>query len=464
MDDELKETLLSRRTHLKALGGGLTAGLAGCLGNGNSGSGDGGSGDGGDGGSGDGGDGGDGGGSGGGGSGGGDVSEPIEVLTWNLGFLEESINGWISDYEDEYGYEGKWVDKPAEDFPTYFQSQVQAGNSPDTIDTQGALYVQYARDGVLQPLDDMVDDDMMSKFNESLIELDRLDGSIYRLPFYFVNTGTVYRQKWFDEAGLSDDLPTTTDEYFSAAETIVNETDADWGMTLVRFDYALWPFFWAEDIDVLNEDNTEAAFNTARTVEILDRFRQLTEDGVMPELTWTQRKQPQAKEFGTGNTGMYHMWLSSVRLVANAGDWINGETMGFMAPPGGKAAYLGHGWSITDDHNMATKQEALNMINVILNDKWQKDFLRNTTVLVGNNNAVEELANSDEFRSENPLLAGVYDTWFETAETAVAQPRIPQARQIWDVINSQFSAAAIGETDPEQAVTNAESEVNRILG
>jgi ABC-type glycerol-3-phosphate transport system substrate-binding protein len=460
MDDELKEKLLSRRTHLKALGGGLTAGLAGCLGGDGGGGGGGGDGGGGSGG-GDGGGGGDDGTT--SGDTGGDVEEPIEVLTWNLGFLDESINGWISDFESEYDVEGKWVDKPAEDFPTYFQSQVQAGNPPDCIDTQGALFVRYGQDGVLQPLGDMVDDELMSRYNQSLIELDKVDGTIYRLPFYFVNTGTVYRKKWFQDAGLEGSLPTTTEEYFSAAETIVNETDAEWGMTLVRFDYALWPFFWAEDIDVLNEDNTEAAFNQSRTVEILTRFRELTDDGVIPELTWTQRKQPQAKEFGTGNTGMYHMWLSSVRLVANAGDWINGETMGFMAPPGGNAAYLGHGWSITQDHNMATKQAALDMIKVITNEKWQKDFLRNTTVLVGNNQAVEDLANSDQFRSENPLLAGVYDTWFEVAESAVPQPRIPQARQIWDVINSQFSAAAVGETDPQQAVNNAESEVNRIL-
>lgn len=450
MDDELKEKLVSRRTHLKALGTGLAAGLAGCAGDDGGTGGDGGTGNnnGGD-----------------GGDGGGQVQEPIEVLTWNLGFLEETIqDGWIKDYEKEYGVKGKWVDKPAEDFPTYFQGQVQAGNPPDTIDTQGALYVRYGQDDVLQPLNDMVGDELMNRYNSSLIELDKVDGTIWRLPFYFVNTGTVYRKKWMQEAGLEGNLPSTTEEYFSAAETIANDTDAEYGMTLVRFDYALWPFFWAEDINVLNEDNTEAAFNQSRTVEILERFRELTDDGVMPEISWTERKQSQAKEFGTGNTGMYHMWLSSVRLVANAGDWINGETMGFMAPPGGNAAYLGHGWSITKDHNDATKQAALDMIDVITNEKWQKDFLRNTTVMVGNDAAVKALAESDKFRNENPLLAGVYDTWFEVADTAVPQPRIPEARQIWETINSQFAAAAIGETAPEDAVNNAESEVNRILG
>ncbi|WP_254533995.1 extracellular solute-binding protein [Natrinema gelatinilyticum] len=421
---------MSRRTQLKALGGGLTAGLAGCLG---------GSGD------------------------GGGVDEPIEVLTWNLGFLEESINGWISDYEDEYGYTGEWVDRPADDFATYFQTQVQSGDPPATLDSQGAVYVRWANDEILQPMDDLVDDELMNRFDESQIEQDKVDDTIYRLPFYHVSTGTVYRKQWFEDAGLADDLPTTTEEYFSAAETIANDTDAEWGMTLVRFDYALWPFFWAEDINILNEDNTEAVFNTDRTVEILSRFRELTDDGVIPELTWTQRKQPQAQEFGSGNTGMYHMWLSSVRLVENAGDWVDGDTMGFMPAPGGMPAYNGHGWSITSVKNEATTQASLDMIRVILNQKWQEDFLRKTTVLVGNNDAMENLANSDEFREENPLLAGVYDTWFESADGAVAQPRINETAEIWDTINSQFAAAAVGETDPEQAVSDAEQEVNSIL-
>jgi len=449
MDDELKNQLTTRRSQLKALGGGIAAGLAGCLGDGD-GSGDGdGDGD---------------------GStdtdsdgGGGEVEEPIEALTWNLGFLEESINGWISDFEDKTGYEGAWVDQPAEDFPTYFQTQVQSGDPPETIDSQGAIYVQYARDDVLHPLDDMVSDQLMSRFNDSLIERDKVDGSIWRLPFYFVSTGTVYRKQWFEEAGIADDMPTSTPEYFSAAETIVNETDAEWGLTTVRYDYALWPFFWDQGVNILNEDNTEAVFNTDTTVEILTRLRELTDDGIIPELTWTQRKQPQAQEFGTGNTGMYHMWLSSVRLVQESGDWVNGDSMGFMPAPGKKPAYNGHGWSITENQTQATKEATLELIKVILNTKWQEDFLRNTTVLVGNTNAMENLANSDKFRNENPLLAGVYDTWFESAEGAVAQPRISQTAEIWDTINSQFSAAAVGETDPEQAVTNAEQRVNNIL-
>lgn len=447
MDEKPDDRSQSRRAHLKTIGGGLTAAtLAGCLGG--EGGGNGGNGNSGD--------------DGGSGSSGG-VEEPIDVLTWNLSFLEKSINGWINDYEEEYGHKGKWVDKPAEDFSTYFQTQVQSGSPPDTIDTQGALYVKYGKDDVLEPLNDMVDDELLNRYTQSLIKIDKVDGNIYRLPFYFVNTGTVYRKKWMREAGLEGNLPSSTKEYFSAAEKIVNDTDAEWGMTTVRFDYALWPFFWDEGIDVLNEDNTAAAFNEQRTVEILQRFRELTDDGVIPELTWTQRKQPQAKEFGSGNTGMYQMWLSSVRLVANAGDWINGDTMGFMAPPGGNAAYLGHGWSVTKNHNQATKEAALDMIRTITNKKWQKDFLRKTTVMVGNEKAVEELANSDKFRSENPLLAGVYDTWFEVADTAVPQPRIPQARQVWDIINNKFSSAAVGVTDPEKAVQNAEKEVNKVL-
>lgn len=448
MTDNFHERFVSRRTQLKTLGGGLTVGLAGCLG-GNAGDGGGGDGD----------DGSDGG----GGGGGGEVDEPIEVLTWNLGFLEESINGWLSDYQEEFGYEGEWVDQPAEDFTTYFQTQVQSGEPPATLDSQGAVYVQWANDGVLEPLDDLVGDELMGRFSEATIERDKVDDTIYRLPFYFVSTGTVYRKQWFEDAGIADDLPTSTEEYFSAAETIANDTDAEWGMTLVRFDYALWPFFWSEGIDILNEDNTEAAFNTDRTVEILARFRELTDDGVIPELTWTARKQPQAQEFGTGNTGMYHMWLSSVRLVENTGDWVDGDTMGFMPAPGKMPAYNGHGWSITSDMNQATKEATRDMISVILNQKWQEDFLRNTTVLVGNNAAMENLAQSDDFREENPLLSGVYDTWFESADTAVSQPRINQTAEIWDTINSQFAAAAVGETDPEEAVTNAEEQVNSIL-
>jgi len=375
--------------------------------------------------------------------------------------LDESINGWLEDYENEYGYNSEWTDKPADGFPQYFQSKVQSGDAPELVDTGRGKHIQYANDGLYAPLEELAGD-YLDNFNQSLIESSKINDTLYWIPYYFVSTGTMYKNEWFDAAGISEP-PTTTDGYFDAAETIVNETDAEYGLMVMRYYYALWAFFWSEGIEVLTDDQTAAAFNTDRAVEIVSRFREFTDDGVMPDLTWTNRSQPQAQEFGTGNTGMLYMWLSAVRLVTGAGDWISEDTVDFTVPPGKKGSISVHGWSIPESKNQATREQAMNMIKIITNNKWQKDFLRNTTVLVGNTQANEELAQNEEFRADNPMLAKTYDLWFEIADEARLQPNVAESSEIWDAINSEISAAALGEKDPEQAVNDAESAVNSTL-
>jgi len=470
---------LDRRNYLTAVGGALAAGLAGCAGggggDGDGGEGDGssGDGDGGDGsGNGDSGDGGDGGDDGGNGGDGGsmDAVDELTFLTWNISFLEQSINGWIEDFKSS-GYEDtkvNWIDKPGVDLPTYLQTQIQAGQQPQAVDTQGAVYSRYANDGVFVPLEQFASDEFMGKFGEKSLEFSRLEGNLFRFPFYQQTNTTYYRTKWFDEAGVtppSVSEPYTTDEYFDNATAVVDNSDAEFGLTMHRFDYMFWPFFWSEGVDVLNEDDSAPAFNTDRAVEILGRFRDLTDDGVIPELTWTQRWEPQNQQFGAGNTAMFMSQQAALRPVKNFGsDWVTGETVGIAHAPKNTGYYSAHGWSITEPGiSDAEKQAAFDLVRIILSDEWQEDFLRKTTVMAGNLDPQRKLAEDEEFRSNNPLLTQLFELWFEVEDQLVMPPRIPASGEIQAILDSEIGAAALGEKSPERALEDAERQVTEAM-
>lgn len=456
-DDKIRNELTTgRRKYLTTLGSGVAVGLAGCTSGDNNGSGNGGT------------------------DGTATLDETIELYTWNLPFLEESINGWLDDYESEYGDKYDFADQPTkwtdrgpetEAILSYFQSRLQSGDAPNIFDTQMATFTRYAQDDVWTSLDQFADDQFLDKYYDKLVEVMTYDGSLLQMPFYMGTNATFTRDKWFDEAGID---PPTTDNFYDAmkyldvAEQLVENSGAEFGLTFIRFDWQIWPWFWSEGVDILNEDGSKAAFNTDKTREILSRFRELTQNGVIPEVSWTGDWKPAAEQFGAGNTGMYFGSGSALRLVQNTGsDWVSADTMGVGGSPKGKrfgGLLTMHGLGVVKPkHSEAVQEASFDLIKVIVNKKWQKDFLRNTTVLVPHKEAVKELQEDSKFQNENPLLVRLYKLWDNVSSDVWVPPLVEASSEMAQIVDNQFSSAALGEKSVDKAINDAEQRVNSAL-
>jgi ABC-type glycerol-3-phosphate transport system substrate-binding protein len=298
-----------------------------------------------------------------------------------------------------------------------------------------------------------------------------LDGSLLQMPFYMGTVATYSRNKWFDEAGIEP--PTTenfygTMKYLDTAEQLVNNSGAEFGLTFIRFDWQIWPWFYAEGVDIINDDGTEAAFNTETTHEILSRFRELTQNGVIPEVSWTGDWKPAAEQFGAANTAMYFGSGSALRLIQNYGsDWVSPDTMTLGGAPRG-SRYGGnitmHGLGVTKPEIPKSQQKAaFDLISVITNKKWQKDFLRNTTVLVPHKEALSEMRNDEQFSNENPTLVQLYELWDKVSADVWIPPLVEASSEMAQTVDNQFSAAALGEKSVDQAIQSAEQQVNQAL-
>ncbi len=428
----------SRRDYLKGAGVGLGAALAGCLGDDN-----------------------------------GDGESELELLTWNLAFLEDSINGYIDDWGDEYGDEydnisWDWTDQGGDEVIPYYESGLQGGDPSTILDAEFGSHASFAADGVLADLDQFADDEFLGRFSETSLDLGRYDGSLYAAPFYLNSQMTVSNVEYLEQAEIEPptiDNIWSTDEYFDNAEILVENSDAEYGLASLIHSFTAWQFFFSEGIDILNEEGTEAVLNTDRAVEILARMAELTEDGIIPEVTWTGDFEETSEFFAVGDTALISTRDSALRPIQEYGEeWVDVDTIEIgPGPEEGNFAEF-HTLSVTSsDHTEEEQEAAFDLISVITNTEWQKDFLRETTVLVPNEEALDELANDEEYREERPLLAQLYDQFNAIADDLSVVPIVQELPEIDDIIQAEMSSAGLGEKDPEDALEDAEDRINNAL-
>jgi len=474
--DEHDQISKARRRYLmKALAVGSFGALAGCSGGGDGGDGGGDGGDGGSDGGDGGGDGGDGGGDGGdgdgsdgGGDGGQSDLDEVTFLTWNQGFFEDSIKEIQTDFQEQHGYEGvevNWIDKNGPDIVPFLTTQLQAGDAPEQLMLMGPSYLQFIPDDVIVPLESWLPDEFIDKFSN--LDKCRVNGELYRLPFQWAFQTNYYRKKFFDEAGIDPptlDSPYSTSQLLDVTREIVDNSGAEFGFSMLRFNYYISNLFVADGIDLLNDDNTQAAFNTSRTVEILERLKTLTDEGYIPRLTWTKRWEQPLQQFGSGNTAMFMGENTSLFMIENFGDWVNEDTLGYTGTIDNNSPIIGMSMCVTGANKTdAEKQAGADMLQTILSKKWQKAYLSGVSTTAGNVEAQEEMANDEEYQNNHANWVKGFDIGEKQVPQGWLPPQVPASFEVMETINSEFSGAALGEKPIEQAVSDAEEKINRAL-
>ncbi len=148
----------------------------------------------------------------------------LRFLSWNLPSYEQTIRGWIADFEAAHpDFKVEWLDKTGGDWATFYQTQVVAGSAPDIIDVQGMLWAEYAASGQLLDLKPMLDADpeTRARFTPGALDIWEMGGKTYMVPFYFTKSLLIYNKKLFGEAG-----PTAPPKSFDELMTYAGKMSA----------------------------------------------------------------------------------------------------------------------------------------------------------------------------------------------------------------------------------------------
>ena len=213
----------------------------------------------------------------------GSEAEPVTLEFWTIALqptFTDFLNGLIDKYEQENpNVTINWVDLPYDSIQQKLVTATAGGTSPDVVNLNTQMTLTLAGKGALVDLEKEATEEQKSVYIPSLYDSARIGDSVYAFPWYASPNIMFYNKALFEQAGLDiETLPTQYREAFDAAKTMKEKTGA--------YLYNPPEFFnlmFEEGVSILNEDNTAAAFNTQDTVDLLNSFKELTDQDILPK-------------------------------------------------------------------------------------------------------------------------------------------------------------------------------------
>jgi putative aldouronate transport system substrate-binding protein len=168
----------------------------------------------------------------------GDPEAPVSVMVYERGRVPASQgdvtdNRWVEWIQEQTDVEIEWAPIPRWEVRQSLNTQFAAGSAPDLIhDFPRPTISQFRRQGVLRPVDDMVENFSTSyaqylEDNPDLLPYVRWeDGQMWaftsKRPVDSIENHTMWiRTDWLDAVGM--DVPETEEEFFEVMDAFVNE-------------------------------------------------------------------------------------------------------------------------------------------------------------------------------------------------------------------------------------------------
>jgi ABC-type glycerol-3-phosphate transport system substrate-binding protein len=383
----------------------------------------------------------------------------LTLLTWNLPIYEEKFRGWIADFKELHpDFEVEWLDKKGSEWATFYQTQLIAGTAPDIIDVQGMLWAEYAAADGLVDLTPYLEKEpeVRDRFNQDGLTLWQYDGKQYMLPYYFSKSLMIYNKDLLEAAGL-EGPPNSFDAILDSARKVAATDEGRSGFITLNFDWLYWPLFAMNGVELLNEDMTEAAFNTPEMLDALTKLAEATTSGAINNISWTGRWVEPNNAFSTGDIGMYQGHGAALFWIAGNADWVSEDTLGVVEWPGGWGVPNAHGLGISSSTEYP--DEAFDFLKIATSDKWQT-VMADTFTILTLNEAVDEalIAGLDD-----PLKAETLKLSLANMDKATGNWVTPKDAAIKEAFWPEIQAALLGQKDPQEALDTAEDKVNRVL-
>lgn len=342
---------------------------------------------------------------------------------------------------------------PWADRNTKLTTALAAGAGPDVGYLNADFVPQHALDGNLEPVEAVIEGDADDFLENSRTNLS-IDGTLYAVPALSTVTTAVYNAPVLEEAGVTE-FPTTWDELLAIGPA-VKETGkfltSYAGSLESTLNLSYFPLLWQAGGEVLNEDGTAAAFNSAEGLEALDFIVTLFNEGYVDLDEGVTNPPP--------GTGVVMEGRAAVVMVGEAGGasqwqetWGGPEAVQVGAPLT-KAISTSYGttagWGIFKGSENLEAAQA--WVRYITSPEPM------ATILTGGGYMSPRISQEGLY-ADNPLVSA----FAANLPAMHGDVRHPQARAIISAMGPYIQAAFLGEQSAEEALAAAESDVNRLV-
>ncbi|MGW5095712.1 ABC transporter substrate-binding protein [Streptomyces nodosus] len=388
------------------------------------------------------------------------IEGDITFQTWNLrANFKSYFDGLIAGFEKEHpGTHVKWIDQPAEGYPDKLSADAAGGTLPDVVNVSPDLLAPLAEAGLALDLDKAAAK-YRSEYLDGAWTGQRIPGmtGTYAFPWY-LNTGPLfYNKDLFRKAGLDPDSPPKTyDELFTDALQLAKKSD---GKVATLANVPTIEDFGRYGVELMNKQGTGFAFNDAKGVELLTKYKELYDAKALDPQALTATPESSGKKFLTGAVAM------------NPGSALDLENFKKQAP----GLYKNIG--ITDQIT-STGHVNMYVMGVMVNSRT-----KHTPAAVAFAHYVTDAQNQMSFAKKVaifPSTAGSLDDPYFTQEdgTDETRVRIAAAKSLKNAVNytpvlfsdqmktalrNEVAKALQGRQSPRAALDNAVKACDRLL-
>ena len=385
------------------------------------------------------------------------AAEPVTVEFWTISLkanFEEFFNKLIADYQTANpNVTINWVDVPYDDVQSKLVTAVAGGTAPDVVNLNTQMALTLVGQDALVDLNKAATDEQKSIYIESLWNSAKVGDSVYAFPWYASPDIMFYNQDLMKKGGI--EAPATFDQALEKAEKFYKDTKAYLFQPDEFFNLLI-----EENIPILNEDGTKAAFNTQASVDLLTKYKTYTDKGVLPKTNWGSWDEA-LKLFESGKLAIVSSSGSSLGRIKDEAPDIY-KTIAVSTPLTGSTGLSRNPLMNLVVPTASKNQEAaIAFANYITNDANQLAFCKTVSIFPSTKKASED----SFFTSDTATLEGQASAMSAKASLTSQDFSLGIANQgtIQTAINKAYEASIINGDDIAGALKQAEEDVNKIL-
>lgn len=286
-----------------------------------------------------------------------EIGEKEVVTAWMGSWWEDEIPRIEEGFEAKYPqYDLKVECLPINNYTETAVSAILGGSAPDALALDTLMLGTPIGQGLLQPMDDFMDEYGWSKddFSEGVMNAGIADDTIYAVPYRTGPCVLFYNKTLFDKAGVeypSDNMP--YDEFLEICKKLTDTKNGvyGFGIAATKNDPAncmssLGMFLGSTGGKILSDDGSEVTINSPESIEGIQNWVRLYTEGVVPEgcinYAWSADLYPMAQNGQLAMIPMDPVTASGIGEYAKA----NSFEYGFCVNPGSTDRVGGWHWTL----------------------------------------------------------------------------------------------------------------------
>jgi len=317
---------------------------------------------------------------------------------------------------------------------------------------------EFARAGWLRDVSHLLPEAQRNEFFHGPIEAVTWQGRLYALP-WFMDAGVLYyRKDLLAKHQLAP--PKTWDAMVQAARTIGERESGMHGFVWQGKQYEglvcnALEYMWSNGGEVLRAGRVVLDGPSNRVA--LAFMRNLITSGVTPEFVSTLTEEPAREIFGRGSAVFLRNWPYAWQLFEQTGSAVRGKVGVSVLPhfPGQQSAATLGGWQLGVNRYTKHPQAAERLALYLASPAAQKAL----ALAYGYNPPRRKLYQDKQLLAAQPFLAKLRAVY----EHARPRPVTPHYVRLSQVLQAELSGALAGLKTPEQALADAQRDIEAIL-